>query len=122
MAVISRGGVGSLGLGIPSSCSNGNGLIYALGWERLPERPLLIRALPLCSGCNGTPTETDGVGLLGLLAPASGSLTGDTIPRSLLDYSRAICSYSSSVSLGTLIAGGLMKDWMNCCSTASSWP
>ena len=66
--------------------------------------------------------ELDGVGLLGLLAPASGSLTGDTIPKSRLDYSIAIRSYSSSVSSMTLAAvfGGLIKDWTNCCSTAPS--
>jgi hypothetical protein len=121
---VSRGGMGSLGLGRPSSCSNGICLDYGLTWERPLERPPAINALPLCSGCNGTPIEADGVGLLGRLAPALGSLAGDTIPRSRLDYSMAMRSYSLSLSsvAFTVVVGGLMKDWMNYYSTASSLP
>ena len=118
MVSVSRGGVGRRGLGMPSNCSSDTSL--TLAWERPLD--LATGVLPLCSGYSGAPVEIEGVGLLCRLAPASGSLTGDTIPRSFLDCSMAIRSCSYSVSSVTFAAslGGLMRDWINSYYTASS--
>ena len=118
VALISLGGEGSRGLGMPSSCSSGTDLPFG-------QVPLdfFTSALPFYSGYRGAPIETEGVGLLGPLAPASGSLTGDTIPASFFDCSMAIrsCSYSvNSITFFAADLGGFMRDFTNSYCSAFS--